>query len=118
MSLVLKDAQDRFEHYRSYPNYRVYVAESVGQIIGTFALIFIESIAHGGKPYGVVEDVVVSRDWQGRGIGKMMMNYAMWSAQEFGCYKLMLSSHLRRTEAHAFYESLGFKKHGFSFLVM
>ena len=34
-----------------------------------------------------------------------------------GCYKMMLSSNLRRTGAHAFYESLGFEKHGYSFRI-
>jgi GNAT superfamily N-acetyltransferase len=38
-------------------------------------------------------------------------------AKEKGCYKMSLSSNLRREKAHQFYESLGFKKHGFSFLM-
>jgi hypothetical protein len=38
-------------------------------------------------------------------------------SKEKGCYKMTLSSNLKRESAHAFYDSLGFKKHGFSFLV-
>ena len=34
-----------------------------------------------------------------------------------GCYKLSLSTNLRRKEAHAFYESLGFQKHDYSYSV-
>jgi hypothetical protein len=34
-----------------------------------------------------------------------------------GCYKLALSSNERREAAHAFYDSLGFQRHGFSFVV-
>jgi len=41
----------------------------------------------------------------------------MQIAKEKGCYKLTLSSNLRREAAHAFYESLGFTKHGYSFLI-
>jgi GNAT superfamily N-acetyltransferase len=46
-----------------------------------------------------------------------MMNHAMALAHEAGCYKLALSSNLKRTRAHAFYDSLGFERHGVSFLV-
>ncbi len=46
-----------------------------------------------------------------------MMNYAIKLCRENGCYKVALSSNLKREKAHAFYEKLGFKKHGYSFLV-
>ena len=113
--LSLAKAQSQFLRYREYPDYRVHVAEAAGVIVGTFALIIIDSVAHGGKPFGIVEDVVVSDDWQGKGIGKKMMLFAMACCKKRGCYKLALSSHLKREGAHEFYESLGFEKHGFSF---
>lgn len=116
-SLGLEAARVRFEEYRKYPNYRIYVAELGEAIVGTFALIIIDSMAHSGKPFAVVEDVVVSQDFQGQGIGKRMMEFAMYRCKEFGCYKLTLSSHLKRQQAHSFYESLGFEKHGFSFFI-
>lgn len=111
----LAKARAQFLRYREYPDYHVYVAEAAGVIAGTFALIIIDSLAHGGKPFGIVEDVVVSDDWQGKGIGKKMMRFAMARCKKRGCYKLALSSHLKREAAHQFYESLGFEKHGFSF---
>lgn len=113
--LSLDKAQSQFLRYREYPDYCVYVAVSSGVIVGTFALIIIDSVAHGGKPFGIIEDVVVSDDLQGKGIGKEMMLFAMASCKKMGCYKLALSSHLKREMAHKFYESLGFEKHGFSF---
>lgn len=116
-NLSLAKARSKFLHYKEYPDYFVYVAEVDGKIVGTFALIIIDSVAHGGKPFGVVEDVVVSDDWQGKGVGKKMMQFAMARCQKRGCYKLVLSSHLKREKAHKFYESLGFAKHGFSFLL-
>ncbi len=99
----------------TYPNYKVYVAETESTIIGTFALLIMDNLAHLGTPSAVVEDVVVADNYQGKGIGKAMMIFAMEKCKETGCYKLVLSSNLKRTEAHAFYESLAFEKHGFSF---
>jgi GNAT superfamily N-acetyltransferase len=54
---------------------------------------------------------------QSKGVGKLMMEFALKYSKEKGCYKMSLSSNLRREKAHQFYESLGFKKHGFSFLM-
>ena len=74
-------------------------------------------MAHNGTPSAVVEDVGILPMLQGKGIGKMMMEFALKYAKEKGCYKMSLSSNLKREKAHQFYESLGFKKHGFSFLM-
>jgi GNAT superfamily N-acetyltransferase len=46
-----------------------------------------------------------------------MMEHARELAREAGCYKLALSSNQRRVQAHAFYERLGFERHGVSFVV-
>ena len=54
-------------------------------------------------------------EWQARGVGKAMMRFARARCRKAGCYKLALSSNLKRAAAHRFYESLGFEKHGFSF---
>ena len=77
----------------------------------------MDNLAHQGAPSGVVEDVAVLNDLQGKGIGKLMMEFAMEKCKEAGCYKLVLSSNMKRTEAHAFYKSLNFEKHGFSFRI-
>jgi GNAT superfamily N-acetyltransferase len=110
-------AETLFKKMQTYPNYKVYVAENVGEIVGTFALLIMDNLAHQGSPSGVVEDVAVLTELQGKGIGKMMMEFAIEKCREAGCYKLVLSSNLKRKEAHAFYESLNFEKHGFSFRV-
>jgi GNAT superfamily N-acetyltransferase len=46
-----------------------------------------------------------------------MMAHALSEARSAGCYKLALSSNRKRTQAHAFYESLGFVQHGLSFVI-
>jgi ribosomal protein S18 acetylase RimI-like enzyme len=116
-SLDLCDAESVFERMQSYPDYTVYVAELEGEVVGVFELLIMDNIAHLGAPSGVVEDVVVGSQWQRQGIGKAMMRYAIQQCRKAGCYKLTLSSNLKRKSAHTFYESLGFQKHGYSFLI-
>lgn len=113
--LPLPEAERLFERITRYPDYNIYVAVCDGQIIGTFALLIMDNLGHLGSPSAIIEDVAVDPEWQGRGVGKMMMQHAKKICEEKGCYKVILSSKLIRERAHAFYESLGFVRHGYSF---
>ncbi|HEY1547036.1 MAG TPA: GNAT family N-acetyltransferase [Kofleriaceae bacterium] len=115
--LSLDDARDRLARFARYPDYKLYVALDAGAIVGTYALLVMDNLLHHGAPSGVVEDVGVAPDLHGRGIGKAMMQHAMQRCRERGCYKLALSSNAKRSNAHAFYASLGFEQHGVSFHV-
>lgn len=116
--LSLAQAQAIFERINSYPNYKIYVAVSGSEVIGTFELLIMDNLAHMGAKSGVVEDVVVSDSWQGQGIGKRMMEFALERCREAGCYKMALSSNQKREAAHRFYDNLGFERHGYSFRVL
>ncbi len=115
--LPLDEAQQLLATFRQYPSYRLFVACHAGDIVGTYTLLIMHKLAHLGAPSAIVEDVAVSPQQQGMGIGKAMMAHAMRLAGEAGCYKLALSSNQKRVAAHAFYESLGFQRHGFSFVI-
>jgi GNAT superfamily N-acetyltransferase len=115
--LTLEEAEQLLAQFSHYPNYRLFVGCENGAIVGTFALLVMHNLAHQGTPSAIVEDVVVSDRHQSQGIGRDMMHHAMALAREAGCYKLVLSSNQKRERAHAFYESLGFQRHGFSFSI-
>ncbi|HQF56028.1 MAG TPA: GNAT family N-acetyltransferase [Fibrobacteria bacterium] len=101
----------------AYPDYGVRVAELDDGVVGCYALLVMDNLAHLGAPSAIVEDVVVDASCRGQGIGRAMMHDAMCVAREKGCYKLVLNSNLRRLDAHRFYEGLGFERHGVSFQV-
>ena len=115
--LSIERAQKILARIRSYPDYRIYAAKAGEEIVGTFALLIMDNLAHMGAPSAIVEDVVVDPDWQGKGIGKQMVQFAVERSKDLGCYKLALSSNLKREVAHRFYESLGFRRHGYSYFV-
>ena len=126
--LTLEEAQLVLAQFRQYPSYRLWVAceaapddspdaDTGGEVVGTYALLIMHNLAHLGTPSAIVEDVVVSAQRQGQGIGQHMMQHAQQQARVAGCYKLVLSSNQKRERAHAFYESLGFQRHGFSFVI-
>ena len=77
-----------------------------------------EDVAAEAALFALVEDVAVHPDAQGRGVGRALMDEAMRIARDAGCYKLALSSNSKRSKAHAFYESLGYERHGVSFVAV
>ncbi|MDU9397934.1 GNAT family N-acetyltransferase [Pseudomonas sp. zfem003] len=93
----------------------VLVAEREGQLLGTCTVILVEHLAHNFARSAIVEDVVVDAEARGLGVGKALMEKAAERGRALGCYKLVLSSGLGREAAHAFYESLGYRRHGVSF---
>ena len=115
--LPVDQAVALFERFGRYPDYTLYVAEQDGEIVGSFALLVMDNLGHLGAPSGIVEDVVVAPARQSSGIGATMMRFALACCRQKGCYKLVLSSNAKRTRAHAFYESLGFERHGYSFRI-
>src|SRR5207302_10986183 len=115
--LTLEQAEKIHAVFQQYPSYRLYVAVAGAKIVGTFALLIMDNLAHLGKKSAVVEDVGVLPEFQGHGVGKMMMDFAMQEARRSLCYKLVLSSNAKREGAHHFYDSLGFDRHGYSFRV-
>lgn len=111
-------ASDRLRSIRAQHYYRVYIGFLGGQPACTYSIMIAPNLNHGGKPWAVVENVVVSKAWQGRGLGRTMMEHAIAQAINEGCYKLALSSNAKRVGAHVFYEKLGFVREGVSFYIV
>jgi GNAT superfamily N-acetyltransferase len=114
---TVEEARAHLAVLRSYPSYRAFVAVLEGKIVGTYELLLMDNLAKRGRRAGIAEDVAVDPAYQKLGVGRAMMLHAKEECRRAGCYKLTLSSNLRREEAHRFYEALGFEKHGFSFRV-
>lgn len=117
-SSLLKESkiQELWQKIKQIPEYYIYLAYLNEQAIGTFSLIFFPTIIYPGFHKTAILDVVtVHSDYRGQGWGSIMIKKALEISADAGCYKVTLSSSLHRNRAHKFYQSLGFKQHGFSF---
>ncbi|BBD56705.1 GNAT family N-acetyltransferase [Planktothrix agardhii] len=114
LPMSLLEVEQIFEQIQQVPNYNIYIAWLNNEPVGTFSLLFIPMILHHSKS-AVIDAVIVTCGYRNQGIGKAMMHEALKLSREAGCYKAMLSSNLKRTNAHQFYKSLGFKQQGWSF---
>ena len=77
-------------------------------VVGTMQLTFTPSISFQGGKRCTVESVRVDAAYRGQGIGRRMMLWAIERAKEKGCVSMQLTTNNDRTDAHRFYESLGF----------
>jgi GNAT superfamily N-acetyltransferase len=98
-----------FAEIAADPRQHLLVIEDGGRIVGGLSLIVVPNLSHGGRPYAIVENVVVDEAARGAGHGETLMRRAIALAREAGCYKLSLTSNKRRADAHRFYRHLGFQ---------
>ena len=96
-----------FEKINSNPDHVVAVAQVDGAIVGASTLFIESKFIHDGGLVGHIEDVAVAADFQGRGVGKKIIQYVMNMAKERGCYKIVLGC---TDDVKPFYEKLGFRQ--------
>lgn len=83
-------------------------AFAVDDMVGTCAINSCANLSWSGRPYAVIENVIVSLAYRNRGIGKAILQYTTEFAQQAGCYKVVLMTGSNDPAIHRFYKSAGF----------
>lgn len=86
----------------------VLVAEVDGAVVGTCQLIVFRHLQMRGARCAELESVHVRRELRGHGIGTQLASAAIERARALGCHRVQLTSNLARTDAHRFWERMGF----------
>jgi GNAT superfamily N-acetyltransferase len=60
----------------------------------------------------MITALVVAESARGAGVGRRLVDRAVDTARGWGCERIMLTTHVRRADAHAFYERIGFELTG------
>ena len=90
---------------------RVLVAEDQSStLIGTCVVAIVPSLAHGCRPWAVIEHVVTHPDYRRRGIGSSLLRTALQEAAAENCYKVMLATGSKNPATLRFYERAGFPR--------
>jgi GNAT superfamily N-acetyltransferase len=97
-----------FERITADANQHLMVAEAGGALVGTMQLFVLHGLASRGSTRVQIESVRVAAAVRGSGLGTAMMRWALNFARALGARQLQLTSHGSRTDAHRFYERLGF----------
>ena len=101
--------RDAFTAIDRDPNQLLAVAESGGQVIGVLQLSFIPGLTRRGMWRGQIEGVRVAAGERGSGVGRVMLQWAIGQCRNRGCGLVQLTWDERRSDAHRFYEALGFQ---------
>jgi GNAT superfamily N-acetyltransferase len=98
------------DRFLLYPGSAILVGEVDGLLIVSCTLVVVPNLTRGGRPYGLIENVVTHGDFRKRGYGKQILNSAATAAWNAGCYKVMLMTGSGKPETLKFYLDAGFEQ--------
>jgi GNAT superfamily N-acetyltransferase len=101
------EVQRRYDAVTRSADHAVMVGEEDGRVIALCHLYARPALDK--PPEAVVQALVVDLTVRNTGVGKIMMAAAEAWAEDRGFRSVALGSHVSRSDAHAFYESLGYR---------
>lgn len=84
------------------------VGEDGGRVLACYQITFISGLSLQGTRRALVEGVRVAPELRGQGVGAQMFADAEGRARAAGCRVMQLTTNAARTDAHRFYDRLGF----------
>ncbi|MEI5098931.1 GNAT family N-acetyltransferase [Streptomyces sp. PmtG] len=97
-----------YERLAADPNQHLVVAVREGRVVGTLQLTIIPGLSRKGATRSIIEGVRVHAEERGSGLGTRFIEWAVDESRRQGCQLVQLTSDVSRTDAHRFYERLGF----------
>lgn len=100
--------QAAFARLAADPQQHLIVAERAGRAVGTLQLTVIPGLSRRGATRTIIEAVRIDATERGSGLGTELIEWAIDKSRELGADLVQLTSDATRTDAHRFYERLGF----------
>ncbi len=97
-----------YEEITADPNALLLVGVLDGEVVATCQVNFLRHLMYHGGLVGQVESVRTAAGLRGQGIGTALMEWVLAECRRRGAVRLQLTSNAARTDAHRFYERLGF----------
>jgi GNAT superfamily N-acetyltransferase len=89
----------------------VFVASRDDEPVGMLSVHRFDGL-HDDAPVALITALIVSENARGQGVGLRLVDRAVDTARRWGCTRLLVTTHVRRADAHAFYERIGFELTG------
>lgn len=89
-------------------NIQYFGAVENSRVVSTCYAVYIPNLTRGNRGICFIENVVTDKAYRNRGLASRVIDMAIAFAKEHHCYKVILQSGISRTEAHRFYEHMGF----------
>jgi GNAT superfamily N-acetyltransferase len=91
-----------------------FIASDNDKEIGRAYLYLLTNDLH-DVPFGFIEDVFVSEEYRGQGIGTKLVEEMIKRAKEEKCHKLIMTSRYGKDKVHSLYTKIGFADWGKEF---
>lgn len=88
-------------------NNKIYCMKVNNNIVGFGTIIIEQKITHNLGFVGHIEDIIISKEYTGKGYGKKLINFLVNIAKKYECYKVILNC---SEDNILFYEKCGFNK--------
>lgn len=98
-----------FERLANDPQQHLVVAVREDKVVGTLQLTIIPGLSRRGATRSIIEGVRIHAEERGSGLGTQLIEWAVEESGRQGCRLVQLTSDATRTDAHRFYERLGFE---------
>jgi GNAT superfamily N-acetyltransferase len=99
-----------WEEITCNPLLHYFVIVHEGKIITPCTLSIIPNLTRGGRPYGLIENVVTHIDYRRQGLATSLLQYSLEIAWKNNCYEVMLLTDSKDSGIYPFYEKAGFLK--------
>ncbi len=90
IELSLEEAKDIYRQ-RLCGTSTTYIALIEDSIVGTASIAFEKKFIHGGGVVAYIEDVAVTTNHKGNGIGTALIEYLVKLSRKRSCYKVILN---------------------------
>ncbi|MCI5666200.1 MAG: GNAT family N-acetyltransferase [Spirochaetia bacterium] len=100
-----------WEEISKNPNIKYFGAVDTAngdRVVSTCFTMIIPNLTAHGRSICFLENVVTDSAYRKQGLARKVIEMAIEDAKSHNCYKVILQSNCKRTEAHKFYENLGF----------
>ena len=104
----IEKMKEKFDEINTKEDYIILSAEKDNKLIGSVMGIVCQELYGPCQPFLVVENLVVAKESQKKGVGKALMSEIEKYAKEKDCRQIILVTESDRTDALSFYPKIGF----------
>ena len=102
---ILMNCRTLMEHPHSF----LIVAKDGDSVVGFINFSLRQTLLHRG-PSGLIDELIITQDYRGRGVGWQLVEAAFEKCGELGCCEVEVSTEKSNEEAREFYKRCGFQE--------
>lgn len=105
----ISSMEEQFDIIASEQRHIILAAEADGRVIGSCMGVVCRDLYGDCRPFLVVENMVVDRQYRRGGVGHALLADLEARAMRLGCTQMLLVTEADREDACRFYEAYGFR---------